>query len=197
MKRERFIQGALSLGACCGAGVFSVADKLSAQEQNSVEPLAECERKVSHCRKAVVRLVNELEKKIDPETCQTIMENCGRICFTGSHGQRPESGPAPDKAAAFLERLRKSLGEDAVQVSENVTVIYYKYPQEPGTDKPRCFCPVFEADAGGVSPMYCLCSTGYVKETFERNLGGRVEVEVLQSVLRGGSGCEFRVTVRS
>jgi len=141
--------------------------------------------------------VNELEKKIGPETCQAIMENCGRACYAGSHGPRPKGGQSPDKAAAFLDRLRKSLGKDAVQVSEDATVIHYKYPQEPGTDRPRCFCPVFEADAAGVSPVYCLCSTGYVKETFERNLGGRVQVEVLKSVLRGGSGCEFRVTVLS
>jgi len=46
-----------------------------------------------------------------------------------------------------------------------------------------------------LSPTYCLCSVGYVREMHERVLGRPVEVELADSVLRGGKRCRFRMVV--
>jgi predicted hydrocarbon binding protein len=69
---------------------------------------------------------------------------------------------------------------------------------ETGQASPEsiCLCPMAEAQAAGkISPTYCLCSVGYVKEMHERILGRPVEVELVDSVLWGGKRCKFKMTV--
>jgi hypothetical protein len=39
------------------------------------------------------------------------------------------------------------------------------------------------------------CSVGYVKEMNELKFGRSVEVELIDSVLKGGRRCKFRITV--
>lgn len=69
---------------------------------------------------------------------------------------------------------------------------------ETGAASPEklCLCPVVEVQsAGKFSPTCCHCSVGYVRETHERMLGRPVQVELVDSVLRGGKRCRFRMTV--
>jgi hypothetical protein len=48
---------------------------------------------------------------------------------------------------------------------------------------------------GTISPTYCHCSVGYVKEMHERMFGKPVAAELEDSVLRGGRRCRFKITV--
>jgi hypothetical protein len=47
----------------------------------------------------------------------------------------------------------------------------------------------------GLSTIYCQCSIGYVKVQHELALKRTVEVELVDSVLRGGNRCKFKITV--
>lgn len=58
----------------------------------------------------------------------------------------------------------------------------YTSSAETGQAAPAniCLCPMAEAQtAGSISPTYCLCSLGYVKEMHERILGRTVNVELV------------------
>ncbi len=44
-------------------------------------------------------------------------------------------------------------------------------------------------------PIFCACSVGWQKHTYETILGKRVEVQVKESVLRGSKRCVFEVQV--
>jgi len=63
-------------------------------------------------------------------------------------------------------------------------------------DGQYCMCPLVESGPPGLSPTFCLCSTGYVREIFERQLARPVTVELVESLKTGGRDCVFRVTVR-
>jgi predicted hydrocarbon binding protein len=52
-----------------------------------------------------------------------------------------------------------------------------------------------ESKPAGLSPTFCLCSLGYVKEMHEQMFMKPVEVELLSSVLRGDPSCKFKITV--
>lgn len=43
--------------------------------------------------------------------------------------------------------------------------------------------------------VVCNCSLGWQKRTWETVLGKKVDVELVESVLRGGKRCVFRVRV--
>jgi predicted hydrocarbon binding protein len=76
--------------------------------------------------------------------------------------------------------------------------VYYNYIQNSKGLKIEdgyCLCPLTEDGPAGLSPTYCICSTGYVKEMFERMMGESVEVELLESLRRGGKKCRFLIQI--
>jgi len=55
----------------------------------------------------------------------------------------------------------------------------------------KCTCPLVKA---GLTPdVQCRCSIGWQKETYSAILGRPVEVEVEESILRGGKRCVFQI----
>ncbi len=69
---------------------------------------------------------------------------------------------------------------------------------ETGQASPEgvCLCPTAEAQGPKrISPTFCWCSVGYVKEMHERVFGRPVRVELLESVLMGHARCKFRITL--
>lgn len=64
-----------------------------------------------------------------------------------------------------------------------------------GFDGSATWIQVVESGPAGLSPTYCYCSTGYVKEGFERRIGKAVKVELLDSLKMGGKDCIFKLTI--
>ena len=58
-----------------------------------------------------------------------------------------------------------------------------------------CMCPLVESGPPGLSPTFCYCSTGYVKEIFERTTGKPVTVDLIESLKMGGKDCVFGITI--
>ena len=60
-------------------------------------------------------------------------------------------------------------------------------------DKKRetCFCPFVNHKFTSID--FCNCSIGWQKETYESILGKPVEVNIEESVLRGGKRCSFTI----
>jgi effector-binding domain-containing protein len=60
--------------------------------------------------------------------------------------------------------------------------------------KAACFCPMIrhKLDAG-ISPTFCNCSAGWFRQTWEGILGKPVQVEILETVLKGDEFCRFAI----
>jgi len=59
-----------------------------------------------------------------------------------------------------------------------------------------CHCPwAREAVRSGekIAPIFCNCSAGFHKKPWEAALGQRIQVDVLESVLRGDERCRFAI----
>jgi len=54
-------------------------------------------------------------------------------------------------------------------------------------------CSLVEDGPPDLSPTFCLCSLGYVREMFARQVGRPVQVELVRSVHRGDRECRFTV----
>jgi hypothetical protein len=46
-----------------------------------------------------------------------------------------------------------------------------------------------------ISPVFCYCSGGYEKLPFDVIFGEPVEIELLESVLKGDTRCRFAITI--
>ena len=63
-----------------------------------------------------------------------------------------------------------------------------------------CHCPRVREVLGSsttISPTYCYCGAGFYKGIWEQILGQPVEVEVLETVLRGDEVCKFAIYLPS
>jgi predicted hydrocarbon binding protein len=186
---------------CCGA-VLSAGSALAeaGQATAAAPPVSDCNRKVKQGQDVIRRIMQQLDAKVDPATRKNIMESCGRACYEGAHGARKTEKPTPEQAAKFLDGMRKYLGADGVKQTPEETVVYFKYtgnPQGLKVSDGYCLCPILEDAPKDIPPSYCQCSSGYVREIFERGVGRPARVEITETVLRGGQSCRFTVSFKS
>ncbi|MGB8957972.1 MAG: hypothetical protein WCC00_03055 [Candidatus Aminicenantales bacterium] len=145
----------------------------------------------------VRRFFEAMDKTLDEASRQRLMMANGRSCFAAYAGP-PKKQPAPDALEKFAAWIAAQGKEKGYSIEGKVISFEFVGSAETGQASPEkvCLCPTAEAQkAGQISPTYCLCSVGYVKEMHERMLGRPVEVELVDSVLRGGKRCQFRMTV--
>jgi hypothetical protein len=145
----------------------------------------------------VGRFFEAVDKTLDEASRQKLMMANGRSCFAAYAGP-PKKQPAPDALEKFTAWIAAQGKEKGYSIEGQVISFEFVGSAETGQASPEkvCLCPTAEAQkAGKISPTYCFCSVGYVKEMHERMLGRPVEVELVDSVLRGGKRCQFRMTV--
>ncbi len=143
----------------------------------------------------IKRFVQVLDTELDTTTARKVMQANGRTCFLDwlDHGG-PKIKPITleDYANEAKERT-----DGAVEVEGNTIYFQYMAAAETGraSDEGACLCPLVETKPEGLSETYCQCSVGYVKQWFDMLFEKSVTVELLDSVLRGGPRCRFKITV--
>lgn len=144
----------------------------------------------------VPRFFGVLDQTLDEPSRARLMTANGRACFAAFAGPAKKK-PEPDALAKFKAWIGQKGRDQGYGLDGDVVTFEFVGSAETGQASPEniCLCPLAEAQkAGQISPTYCLCSVGYVAEMHERALGRPVKVELVESVLRGGKRCKFRLT---
>jgi hypothetical protein len=144
-----------------------------------------------------VRFFDVLDANLDAPTRKKLMMANGRACLLSwqqATNQKPRTEPMT--LESFAERVKEKNASD-YQIQGNVLYFQYTSAAETGAPSPKnhCLCPMVETKPAGLSPTFCLCSLGYVKEMHEQIFKKPVEVELLSSVLRGDPRCRFKIMV--
>jgi hypothetical protein len=194
MDRKEFLRKAGALGAATGAAVLlgDLGPCCATAQTPSPAPATPCDRRLEFIEPWVKRLMEVVDSRLDAPARQEFMETCGRTCFAARHGARPAK-PEPNALEELIAALKKWTGEEGLRREGNT--IHFAYGKPSGADRVRCLCPVVETGPAGLSPTYCQCSVGYVKEMFERAAGKPVQVELTESLKRGGQACRFVIRV--
>jgi hypothetical protein len=194
MERRKFIE---SMGRCCAGTGFclSLTGSVFADEPDKKKkvPGHSCEEKMTFFDGWIKNIMRALDDSTDDLTRCRIMEANGKACardYLKSLGQEP----APVRFEDWIARIKKQDGDGSVKVEGNT--IYFQYLKNyQGLDAPEafCLCPLVESKPAGLSATYCHCSVGYIQEIFSRKFGQPVKVDLLDSVLRGGKRCKFKI----
>ncbi len=171
-----------TMPCCVAAGPAIPAAEQNKPEQNERAKFADA---------WVRRLMVIVDSQMDPPAREKFMESNGRACYASQHGQSAAETP-PGALDQLIVRLRKWAGEEGVYRKANT--VYFTYGPA-GANEKRCLCPLVENVSSGLSPTYCHCSVGSVKEMFERAAGKPVEVTLAESLKRGGKACRFLIRV--
>jgi hypothetical protein len=209
MERKDFLTKSVKACVlCCGvlSGLGAVLPK-AAEEKNKLSSDLKKRmvdgskspdwRKAEKSLSWIKNMLNHMDEQLDEETRIKLLNACGRSCYIFAMGVAEERKISNEEAEGFITSLEKSGVK--VERSKEITSIYFGYqgeqnPQGLSLEEGFCLCPIVEGDVLGLSPSYCNCSAGYVKEIAERNSGRKAaRVEVLESIKRGGKDCRFRV----
>jgi len=144
----------------------------------------------------LTRFFDLLDSNLDEVTLKKIMMANGRVCFLNwikETGQKI----TPMTLEEYTARVKNRGKDDAVKVDGNIIYFQFMSAAETGlpSEEGQCLCTLVESCPKGLSPTYCHCSVGYVKECYDQIFGRPVEVELLESVLRGGKRCRFKIMV--
>lgn len=136
-------------------------------------------------RKAVERLENE----VGTARSVNVMRECGsKCCGTGQRETAKKMMADSSSLTDFLNKLGKYKVKDGVleyKLIDNNTII---------AKHNKCFCgQVKESKMLFKNRTYCQCSVEFNKQFFEAALGKQVDVVLKQSIINGGSCCEFEV----
>ncbi|MDH4223083.1 MAG: DUF6144 family protein [candidate division Zixibacteria bacterium] len=156
-------------------------------------------RKAEESSNWIKWMVDNMDAMLDQDTRIKLLQACGRSCYINAFGVAGEEKPTPEAAEQYIKRI-ESAGYE-VQRKDNLTYVYFNWgrnhqnPQGLMMQDGYCMCPIVETVLPGLSPSYCNCSTGYVKEIFERQVGRQVKVDILESIQRGGKDCRFKIEI--
>ncbi len=199
MERRDFLSSSIKVSAfTCSAVCFGGIGKLCAATLTNSSKETSCEKKVEFSQAWIKRFMEVMDSELDDKTKSKIMEINGQKCYLGSLHERnikPEDIPkiSPQDFAA---NINKYAGEEAAKFENNV--IEFRYVKNPGGLKVEdgfCLCPLVEKGPEGLSGTYCNCSVGYVREMFSTYLKQPIEVELIESLKRGGKTCRFKISI--
>jgi len=199
MDRKSFLKSIGKAGACACAAAGGLRAAL-ALAPNQAKPGDQTpERAVKRMEFAahwVKRFFDVMDQTLDEESRRTLMMTNGKTCLREWIAESKQE-LKPIDFEQWAEKVAKGPKKESLKVEGNN--IYYVFDSSAETGEASaegiCLCPLVESKPAGMSPTYCLCSLGYVKEMHELRFGRKAEVELLDSVLRGGKRCRFKITI--
>ena len=204
-------------GCFCGVALWQA---LGAQFESSLSPdQAESKDWISEMERRMVKatetpssrvaekarvwlkdLMDNMDAILDEKMKRNLMNACGRSCYVNAFGVASQTEVSPQLAEAWMKYLKDAGFE--IQDHGSVTVVHFGWKrdhQNPLTglmlSDGYCMCELAESIPKGLSPTFCNCSAGYIGEMFKRYLGKAVRVEVLETLISGGSECRFRIEI--
>ena len=209
--RKRFLKtlGRAGVGTCMCAAALGERAVLEAgvppQEEKRVpapqtkpgeKSQARAAKRIEFVDVWLPRFFTVLDAELDERTRRKIMAANGKACFSAwQPNLKPRPQPATREQVVAWVAQRGKAG-----YSMDGDTIFFEYVGSAETGQASsggvCLCPTAEAqNAKRISPTFCWCSVGYVKEMHERAFGRAVNVELVRSVLMGHPRCRFRITL--
>jgi predicted ArsR family transcriptional regulator len=178
MNRKTFLEHcACSLCSCAAIGALVPASSVAAEGKPPED------WRLPFVRKRYAKLIEILAGKLDDATLNEILRQLGYDCAAHDPDLRKHKGDID----GFIREYQK-------QSNDNIT-----YDREKGIitavgqERSECACPLIALNLTSVKA--CNCTLGYTQRIYETVLGKKVQVELMESVLRGGKRCAVKVRV--
>jgi predicted hydrocarbon binding protein len=202
MNRKDFFKSVCALGACsCLGGLTRGVTQTVAQDTAGTskpgDPLQQrALKRMEFADKWVKRFFDQIDANVDESVRKKLMMANGRTCYRcwiEETGQKIK----PVTFERYCAWSKEQIKEEGFRIEGNTIYFQYNESAETGSSSAEsiCLCPMVEHKPAGMSPTYCWCSVGYVKEMYSLLFEKPVTVELLDSVLLGGKRCKFKITV--
>ena len=186
MLRRQLLKCGCAAGLCACAGTAIGAQSGSGAEKKEATPQTEelrrLQRSMTHAKRQTAKLLQLLETRLDEKTRVAILEDLGRNCAGNLGWAKQYKG----NLEGYFKNLDDRLGEKA-EYDKDQGIITITTPERD------CVCGMVNSKI--TPPIFCTCSLGWQKYTYETILDKKVEVELKESVLRGSKRCVFQIRI--
>lgn len=185
MDRRDCLKRISEMSVCAGAlSLLGLADSRLPGATTQADELALVKGQKEFIQNWLADLLATMDRVLDRETISRLMAGCGRGCFD-RHKFKQEIAAS---GRGDLEKLIAAYKRNFEIWKEGQTV-HIRY----GETSPGCYCPAASYRPPAANDPHCDCTRATHQAIFETALGRPFQVEVLESVRRGGRTCHFLV----
>jgi predicted ArsR family transcriptional regulator len=183
MERKDFLKSACTVGICSCTGIAALSG--SNLFGNSKRTYAsESDWQPGFMRKRFAKLIGNLDSTVDKQQKEKILQGLGKACAEES---KEEYNKFKGNIAGFLDEIKK-IWADSTEYNKEAG-----YLRVVGKKQKSCFCPFVDCS---ITPKdFCNCTVGYNKEVYGVIIEQPVNVEIEESILRGGERCTMLITI--
>jgi hypothetical protein len=181
MNRTEFLKTCSGgLCGCVAAGAMAQA------ASNAADSSPAEDWRLRFVRRRYARLIGILSERMDGTTLNAILHELGRYCASTDS----RLGQFRGDLDGYRAHIRQTASGDDVGFDQEKGIMTVTSPE-----RGDCFCPLISM-AEHTPEVVCNCSLGWHRETWETVTTKRVQVELKESVLRGGKRCVFQIHVQ-
>ena len=130
-------------------------------------------------------LVGQVAAKGTSTADGEVLKRCASAHYNAIHMEEQIKGLRGD-LSGFIQFLQTKMGWIVEHDTGTKTIT-------ANENKPDCVCPLYREGLLS-SPALCECSRGFAEQMFGYIVGKDVEARVVESVLRKGTRCIYRIT---
>jgi hypothetical protein len=180
MDRKNFLNKSLTgLTSCALLPVLSFAEIRSIDEDPE-----KCRDEKKFIENWLSDIMESMERELDVETRIRIIEGCGRSCFNRHQFKKDIAL----KGEGNLDKLIEAYDQN-FEIWKEGNKIHIRY----GEISKGCYCPAAKYRAPVAGDLHCECTKATHQAIFETALGKKFNIDILESVRRGGKTCHFLV----
>jgi hypothetical protein len=176
MERKEFLFKSCAFCGCAGLTMLTGQTVKAATDDGKED------WRIDFMQKRFAHLVDYMKSNIDDKARNKMIEEIGRFCAQQS---RNDYAKFAGNIEEYLKDLESKWIEKTDYDKENKTIRMLGKKQE------ACACAF--AGKTNISPDFCNCSKGWMKEAFSTIVGQPVDVSIDSSLLMGGDRCSFTI----
>ena len=180
MDRKDFTKSLLAMGLCP-----FLAAAAEAKSATDTEPEKSCEQTTQEklfIEHWLTDLMSTMDDVLDRETRVKLIEGCGRGCYN-RHSFKQDIAR---NGAGDVDTLVKAYSKN-FQIWRDGNEVHIRYGEVNG----QCYCPVAQGQPVKPDDLHCECTRSTHQTIFETALGRPIQVDVVESLRRGGVTCHF------
>lgn len=184
MDRKEFFEKSLKYGLCTGAMLsLRPADILGSQE---TDDLAQLKSEKEFIQNWLTDLLDTIDAELDLPTKIKLIEGCGKGCYR-RHTFKQDIAK---KGQGSLDKLIEAYNEN-FEIWREDDIVHIRY----GETSPGCYCPAARYREAKPNDLHCECTKATHQAIFKEALNRDFQIDILETVRRGGKTCHFAVHV--
>ena len=149
------------------------------------DPLTLAQMEKDFIQNWLADLLDTIDQELDEATKIRLIEGCGRGCFN-RHKFKQDLA---DDGKGDVDKLIQSMSRNFEIWREGENLVHIRY----GEVSSGCYCPVLRNRPAIPNDPHCNCTKATHQSIFERALGRKFQIDILETVRRGGKTCHFLV----